>query len=165
MAENFNLKELLIDFLMEQYKQEVLVTELDMKGIYLSKLLVQNLEIVLDVIGFPRDNSEEYDCRHEAFGEPRDESKKLIDDDYFPDDWLKDHYYSLTQDLSEEKNIVVTEEGVDVSKVDNLHKVREKMSEYIDWLHIEFEKYKRGEKPWQEYLGPDDVLGDMEEEE
>jgi len=34
--------------------------------------------------------------------------------------------------------------------------VEEAMSKYIDWLYGEYEKYKRGEKPWESYLEDDE---------
>ena len=75
-----------------------------------------------------------------------------MDDNFFADDWLREHYYNITRALSEEKNIVVTEEGIDISGANNLHLVEDEMSKYIDWMYGEYEKYKRGEKPWESYL-------------
>ena len=152
MAANTTLKDFMVKVILEFYKQELLVSKLDKQGIYLKSLLVKNLEVVFDVIGFPKDNSEEYDIRHEYLGLTRDESKKLIDADFFADDWLQEHYYDMTRELSEEKKIIVTEEGIDISEANNLPRVSEKIAEYIDWLYEEYEKYKSGEKPWNEYF-------------
>ena len=81
---------------------------------------------------------------------------KSLDENYFPDEWLHEHYYNITRALSEVKNIVVTEEGIDISGANNLHLVEEEMSKYIDWLYGEYEKYKRGEKPWESYFEDDE---------
>ena len=156
MENQLTLKQILIRIMMEFYKQEIAFYELEKKGVHLSRLLVKNMEIVLDVIGFPRNNSHEYDVKHEYFDMPIDEGKKPMDENYFPDEWLHEHYYNITRALSEEKNIVVTEEGIDVSGANNLHLVEEAMSKYIDWLYGEYEKYKRGEKPWESYLEDDE---------
>ena len=76
MANELTLKQVLIRILMEFYKQELAFCELEKKGVHLAPLLVKNMEIVFDVIGFPRDNSDDYDVKHSYFNLPIDEDKK-----------------------------------------------------------------------------------------
>ena len=56
----------------------------------------------------------------------------------------------MTNDL-EEKEIVITETGIDVRDVSDLDLLTEKIDAYIDWLYGEYDKYKQGEKPWEDY--------------
>ena len=52
----------LVDLLFEQFKQEKYFEQFEQSGIeFSSEILVDNLEIILDLIGFPEDNTLEYD--------------------------------------------------------------------------------------------------------
>lgn len=132
MEADNKLRAVLIRMILEQYKQERAFTELDKLGAFLHRLIVNNLGIVFTAIGFPEDNASEYDLLFEA-GASRDESKKLHDDDCFCCEWLEDQYYKMTNDL-EEKEIVITETGIDVRDVSDLDLLTEKIDAYIDWL-------------------------------
>ena len=156
MLKEINLKELLVKILLAQYVQERTFLELEKRGAYFGNLLVKNMEIVFDAVGFPEDNSHEYDYRFELGG-PRDESKKLIDDNCFASDWLEDYYHELTTDVIAEKSIVVTDEGFDITDASNLHIVSEKLGMYVDWLYEQYDLYKRGEKPWEAYFNEDET--------
>ncbi len=151
MKKDSNLKALLVKILVAQYNQEVAFAEVEKKGVFVYRLLVKNMDIVFGVVGFPEDNTDEYDFRFEM-GAPRDNSKKVIDDDCFAKEWLEDYYHEITQELFDEKNLVVTPTGIDVSEGANTEIVSEKLGEYIDWLYEEYDKYKNGEQPWEAYF-------------
>ena len=71
------MKEHFINLLLEQYKQECLFEELEQKGLQFGNICVDNLAVVLDIIGFPRDNTLEYDFLYlNTGGEKREENKK-----------------------------------------------------------------------------------------
>ena len=133
------MKEHLIRLLLEQYKQECLFEELEERGIHFGNICVNNLDIILDIIGFPRDNTLDYDFLYlNSGGEQREEGKRNPDDDMFCRDWLDEKYFEASQELSTQQKILVTDKGLKIEKGAGLELVVEKLSEYIDWLYSEF---------------------------
>src|SRR5690606_23349292 len=51
----------LVNLLLEEYKQNCIYEDLKEKGIDIENLLIDNFEIVLDIIGFPREKTFKYD--------------------------------------------------------------------------------------------------------
>lgn len=73
------MKEHFINLLLEQYKQECLFEELEQKGLQFGNICVDNLAVVLDIIGFPRDNTLEYDFLYlNTGGESEKKIKKSL---------------------------------------------------------------------------------------
>jgi hypothetical protein len=60
------MKNHLVNLLFEQYKLSSFVTKLSDLGVEIDHLHIDNYEIVLDIIGFPKDSEEEQLKRMEA---------------------------------------------------------------------------------------------------
>lgn len=140
------MKEHLIKLLLEQYKQECLFEELAHKGIQFGNICVDNLAVVLDIIGFPPDNTLEYDFLYylNTGGEQREENKKIPDNERFCRDWLDEKYFEITRELFNQQKIVVTDKGLQIEKGAGLDLVLEKFSHFIDWLYEEYNKFQQG---------------------
>ena len=139
------MKEHLIKLLLEQYKQECLFEELEHKGIQFGNICVDNLAVVLDIIGFPPDNTLEYDFLYlDTCGEKREENKKIPDDEMFCRDWLDEKYFEITRELFDQQKIVVTDKGLQIEKGAGLDLVLEKFNHFIDWLYEEYNKFQQG---------------------
>ena len=140
------MKDHLVKLLLEQYKQECLFAELEQKGIQFGNICVNNLDIIHDIIGFPPDNTLDYDFDYlNSGGRQRNEGKKIPDDKMFCRDWLDERYFEISRELFEQQNILVTDKGLKIEKGAGLDLVVKKFSEYIDWLYSEYDKYERGE--------------------
>ena len=107
----------LVDLLFQQFKQEKYFEQFEQSGIeFSSEILVDNLEIILDLIGFPEDNTLEYDLDCLNSDEVRrDETKKIPDDDMFCRDSLIFAYSDMTSDLTDQQ-IFATKKGLRVEK-------------------------------------------------
>ena len=139
MAEHF------INLLLEQYKQECLFEELEQKGLQFGNICVDNLAVVLDIIGFPRDNTLEYDFLYlNTGGEKREENKKIPDDEMFCREWLDEKDFEITRELFSHQYIFVTDKGLQIEKGAGLDLVLQSFDQYIDWLYEEYEKFKQG---------------------
>ncbi len=131
--------------MLEQYKQECLFDELEQKGIKFGNICVNNLDIIIDITGFPRDNTLDYDFHSlNTEDEQREEGKKIPDDKMFCRDWLTEKYFELSRQLSDQQKILVTNKGLRIEKGAELELVIEKLTEYIDWLYNEHTEYKEG---------------------
>lgn len=134
------MKEYLVRLLLEEYKQQCLFDELQKKGVDLCHVCVNNLDIVLDIVGFPKDNSLDYDFDHlKSGGEVRNEEKKIIDDDLCCRDWLIDKYYETFHDLSTQQKVCVTDQGLAIECGADNQTVENKLLEYVEWLYNELE--------------------------
>lgn len=133
------MKACLINFLLEEYKQVSLFEEISEKGVDLNNLAVNNLAIVLDLIGFPRDNSSEYDLNILNDLPHDSESGKNPDQDLFIRDWLYDKFYDLFNVLEKKQTIAVTDKGLILIESEDEALIRQKLAEYIDWLYVEFQ--------------------------
>lgn len=135
------MKEYLVKLLLEQYKQECLFEELEHKGIQFGNICVDNLAVVLDIIGFPPDNTLEYDFLYlNTGGKQRDENKKIPDNEMFCRDWLDEKYFEITRELFNQQKIVVTDKGLQIEKGAGLDLVLERFHQFIDWLYEEYDK-------------------------
>jgi hypothetical protein len=139
------MKEHLTRLLLEQYRQDCLFKALEEKGVNLNELSVNNLDIVFDIIGFPQDNSLGYDFDHlNSNGRLRDESKKLMDENFFCRDWLTDTYYNLVVNSNTEQVVFGHGKGIQIrTKADEIS-AEEEIANYVEWLHNEFESVTSG---------------------
>lgn len=127
------MKEHLVRLLLEEYKQQCLFEELERKGISLANICVNNLAIVLDIIGFPPDNTREYSLN----GEPSE--KKQVDDNLFCRDWLTERYFETFTALANQQKVCVTDHGLQIESGADKDTVQEQWAGYIDWLYSEFQ--------------------------
>lgn len=134
------MKKELIELLFEEYKQICLFDDLEEKGISMGDITVRNWDIVLSLIGFPKDNSIEYDWGH-INGLPHDPSRgKKSDDKLFVRDWLYDPYYEIISKTEKVQTFTVTDKGLKMNEKEDEIRIKRSFSEYIDWLYLEYEK-------------------------
>ena len=131
------MKEHLVNLLLEEYKQQCLFDELQNKGIGLMDICVNNTDIVLDIIGFPKDNSTNYDFTNGM----NDKKMKAIDDALFCRDWLTDKHFEMFSTLSNQQKVCVTDKGLQIESGADNETVRAKLLEYIEWLYGEFRQF------------------------
>ncbi len=135
------MKRNLVKLLFEEYKQDILFYELSQKGIDLSGIAVSNLPIILDIIGFPVENSvTNKPGRFDANGNQVILSKNLADSDYFCRDWLFEKYYEISKQLYRQQKISITDDGIQTETGADDTTVEFKLEVYIDWLYEEFLK-------------------------
>jgi len=134
------VKEHLIEFLFEEYKQMCVLDDLSNKGIEMDGLRVNNWDIVISLIGFPKDNSLDYDLQSQN-GFPHDPSNgKMIDDELFIRDFLYDPYFDLMETIDKIQTFVVTDKGLKVKEENDERLIKIELGEYVDWLMQEYEK-------------------------
>lgn len=143
------MKENLVDLLLEEYKQMSLFNELSTKGIELSNVLVKNSNIVLDLIGFPKDNSREYDL-YVIDGLNHDPKRgRYPDKNLFIRDWLFDEYYKIIDSIEMKQDITVTDKGLKVTEEKDELVIKQKLDEYINWLFVEYKNLGRNKSDSQ----------------
>lgn len=131
----------LANLLLEQYKQQQLSRELQNKGIDISAIVVNNVDIVLDIIGFPQDNSREFDLLSladiDAIAKPKNPD---YDKDLFIRDYLLDRHFDLYDELLNEQSIVLTENGMQIESGASQEKIMEVFIQYVEWLYEKFDE-------------------------
>jgi len=138
------MKQHLVNLLIEEFKQRCFFDDLATKGIDLKHICVDNFEIVLDLIGFPKDNTLEYDFQHiNSGGEIRDESKKIVDDDYFCRDKWSFKYGDVSDKLLKSYKVKLTGMGIQFGSDAYSKKVELKLSAFVDWLYSDLKKLKQ----------------------
>ncbi|MCE7042829.1 hypothetical protein [Dyadobacter sp. CY312] len=139
------LKPHLVDLLLEDYKQRTVFKELKSLGIDLTNIRVNNYDIVLDIIGFPRDNSGEYNLYPFSHpGQEKQTGKKEIDEGFFSRDWLWDKNYEVGTALIEIQDIEITEKGLLIKPVSSDLKEKEELNKLVDWLFEQWDAYQSG---------------------
>lgn len=139
------MKEHLYRLLLEQHNQEVLFDELSDMGVDLHEICIDNLEIIIDIIGLPEDNSYGY-WRHEnpisddAIPYPKSEKP------FFDRTWLREEYYRVLQKISEEENMFVVADNIETIQGADEEGTERLLREYIDWLYKEKRNWKRRKK-------------------
>ncbi|MES2477986.1 MAG: hypothetical protein V4561_02800 [Bacteroidota bacterium] len=103
------MKKHLLRLLLEGYKQETLFRELESKGInlseativHLSDISINILDIVLDIVGFPADNTSAYDLNYFINkANVRNEKLKIVDKEMFCRDLYTEKYFESSFVLS-----------------------------------------------------------------
>lgn len=132
------MKDKLADLLFEEYKQDCLFSELEKKGIDLTNITVQVYDIVLDLVGFPKDNSKDYDFNALNGLEHNPKFGKLPDDDLFSRDWLYNKYYDAIQTIEKKQKIEVTDKGLKMVEYNDEALIKSKLNDFVDWLYLEY---------------------------
>jgi hypothetical protein len=128
---NERLKPHLINLLFEEYKVSSFLWKLMEFGVTMERLNINNYQIVLDMIGFPADNSFEYDFVPSQYVK--------TPDSYFSRDWLENVFADIAMQLSENSQIILTESGLKIKAEEDEMIVKRALSIHIDWL---FEQWK-----------------------
>lgn len=134
------MKESLVNLLFEEFKQECLFEELQQKGIDLTNIIVQNYDIVLDLVGFPKDNIKEYDFNALNGLEHNPKFGKLPDEALFSRDWLYSSYYDIIQTVEKKQKIEVTDKGLKMVEYNDEALIKNKLNDFVDWLYLEYSK-------------------------
>lgn len=132
------MKNSLIDLLFEEYKQVCLFEDLEKKGIDLTKVTVNVSEIVFDLIGFPKDNTKEYDFNVLNGLEHNPKNGKLPDDDFCCRDWLYNKYFDTVSSIDKKQKIEVTDKGLKMVEYDDEVLIKKKLGQFVDWLYLEY---------------------------
>jgi hypothetical protein len=134
------LKHHLVKLLLEEYKLDSQLDELENMGFDLSSLEVNNLAVVLDIIGFPPENSFIEIEKFDEEGKKLTLNKRSTDEDFFCRDDLFDKYYKIAGQLRDQKKVMVTTKGLKISSGIDTPEVEEALLQYIEWLYEEFLK-------------------------
>jgi hypothetical protein len=132
------MKESLVSLLLEEYKQLCLFNDLEKKGIDLNNITVNNSDIVYDLIGFPKDNMSEYDVNALNDMPHNSTNGKAPDSNMFCRDWLYDAYYDVVVSIDKKQKIEVTDKGLKMVEYDDELEIRNKLSDFVDWLYVEY---------------------------
>jgi hypothetical protein len=127
---NEHLKEHLVSLLFEEYKLTSFIWKLMNIGINMDRLEVQNHHIVLDMIGFPRDNYLDMT--------PEELNADELPDDFFCRDWLSDRFYEVITAQSEKQEVILTDKGLSLKEGADELIVRQAISNHVKWLFEEF---------------------------
>jgi hypothetical protein len=134
---NEHLKDHFVSLLLEEYKLTSFIYKLMSLGVNLDRLEVQNHHIVLDIIGFPRDN---YSDMTSA-----ELNSDKLPDDYFCRDWLGDRFYEVITEHSEKQEVLLTDKGLSLKEGADELIVRQAISEHVDWLFEEYSNLDNNE--------------------
>jgi hypothetical protein len=131
---NENLKPHLVNLLFEEYKLSAFIWKMMDFGVNMERLDVKNHDIVLDMIGFPEDNTLEFSRE--------DIDYDNLPDNYFCRDWLSNAFGELALRLSDNREIVLSETGLQIKEGDDEVIVRQEIADHLDWLFDEYKNLK-----------------------
>ncbi len=134
-----NTKPHLTNLLLEQYKQECIFEELEKFRMNLGDIGVNNLDIILSMIGFPEDNSSEGEKELQRQRDAGVEVPRV--DDYFCRDWLDNRYYEMSSELRKKHKVIVHHTGMHFEDMAMETEAVEAFTEYVDWLFHELEHW------------------------
>lgn len=133
------MKKHLVNLLFEQYKLTSFVGKLSDLGVEIDNLRINNHEIVLDIIGFPKDDQEEQLNRLEAIKALTSYDVKNPPDGFFSREDLYDRYLTTLVNLDTDESIVLTHNGLILKKQDDENAVKQELAKYIDWLYQQYQ--------------------------
>lgn len=131
------MKENLVNILFEEIKIHIMVLELEQKGIALNVLIGNYWEIVLDIIGFPKDSSDEF------YQDDDDHLKKAPDKNYYNRDWPLEKYSDIIHNFLGKIKLSAKNERLIIEDEAKKVEVVEQLSKYVDWLYGELDDYKK----------------------
>jgi len=102
-------------------------------------LHINNYEIVLDIIGFPVNNQEEFLKRFEAIKALTSYDGKNPPDGYFSRDDLYERYLTTLVNLHADESIVLTNDRLILKKQEDENIVKQELVKHIDWLYLQYE--------------------------
>jgi hypothetical protein len=140
------MKQHLVKLLLEQFKQDYLVSRLDELGIEMQVASVDIAPIVYDIVGLPADNTAEYYHAYEE-GTPSAIGKKRFDSDYCSRYWLVEKYYEMVTSLIKEVKISAVSRGLSFASVQEEEMVVTALTNYVGWLYEQAEIVKEAKVP------------------
>jgi len=141
---NFNyktvtMKKHLVNLLFEQYKLTSFVCKLSDLGVEMDNLHIHNYEIVLDIIGFPKDDEEQQLKRLQAFKALTSYDVKNLPDGLFSREDLYERYLTTLINLGADDSLVLIRDGLIMKKQEDEHTVKQALAKHIDWLYHQYE--------------------------
>ena len=133
------MKKHLINLLFEQYKLTSFVNKLSDLGVARDSLHLNNYGIILDIIGFPKDDQEIHLKRFEAIKALTNYDVKNPPDGYFSRDDLYERYLITLVNLHADDSIVLTNDGLILKKQEDENAVKQELVKHIDWLYLQYE--------------------------
>ncbi|MDB4926758.1 hypothetical protein [Mucilaginibacter sp.] len=127
---NEQLKPHFIDLLFEEYKLSSFIWKMMSFGVNMERVDVKNYDIVLDMIGFPADNTLEFNMRDVDYDNPPE--------NFFCRDWLDNTFADMAMELNDNREIVLSENGLQIKEGDDEAIVKQAISDHIDWLFAEY---------------------------
>lgn len=124
-------KENIIELLFVDFRVRFFLDSFEDKGIsidYERGLDYAVWDVVLDIIGFPKDNTIEY------FKKDRE-----IDEKYFSRDWLQDNLFKRLEEINNDQDIFFDNNLLKTKTKYNPETVKKVLYEYVDWLLLEYE--------------------------
>lgn len=106
------MKKHLVNLLFEQYKLTSFVGKLSDFGAEIDNLRINNHEIILDIIGFPKDGQDEQSNRVEAIKALASYDAKNPPDVFFSREDLYDRYLTILVNLGVDESIVLPHNGL-----------------------------------------------------
>jgi hypothetical protein len=139
------MKQHLISLLMIEHLHEVYFTKLEKAGVKMESFGNYSiLEVVLDIVGFPRDNTLIYDFQYLNTGKRGDDpSLKIPDEEMFCRDWLTEEWFQVTTNQMPAHDIKSGPEGIVFTDPESEDKCTSAISTYVDWLFKEFEEWSK----------------------
>lgn len=128
-----------VNLLFEQYKLTSFVGKLSDLGVKIDNLRINNHEIVLDFIGFPKDDQEEQLNRVEAIKALTSYDVKNPPDGFLSREDLYDRYLTTLVNLGTDESIVLTHNGLILKKQDDENAVKQELAKYINWLYLQYQ--------------------------
>lgn len=134
---NEHLKDHYVNLLLEEYKLTSFIWKLRNLGVNMDRLEVKNHHIVLDMIGFPADNTLDLS--------PAELNADVLPEGFFCRDWLGDRFYELITEHSEKQEVVLTDKGLGLKEGADEVIVRKAIADHVNWLYDEFEHLEDNE--------------------
>jgi hypothetical protein len=133
------MKKHFVNLLFEQYKLTSFVGRLSDLGVEIDNLRINNHEIVLDMIGFPKDDQEEQLNRLEAIKALTSYDVKNPPNGFFNREDLYDRYLTTLVNLGTDESIVLTHNGLILKKLEDENSVKQELAKHIDWLYQQYQ--------------------------
>ncbi len=124
-------KENIVELLFVDFKVKFFIDSLEDKGIstdYERGLDYAVWDVVLDIIGFPKDNTTEYL-----------KNQMDIDENYFCRDWLQDNLFERLEQINKDQDIFFDNDLLKTKIRYNSETVKKVLYEYVDWLLMEYQ--------------------------
>ncbi|MBL7558979.1 hypothetical protein JAO71_04100 [Olleya sp. YSTF-M6] len=137
------MEEHLIEILYTGYRINFLLEELEEKGIQIdfNKLDTSNWDVVVDIVGFPKDNSAEILTDYYKNGQDETDDPFVDNLDLFCRDWLFNDYFDRVESLKKEQDIYFKDDLLKTKVRHNEVEIKKVLSQHLDWLKKEFIKY------------------------
>ena len=142
MQQQCDLKESLVDLLLEEYKQICLFEDLKERGIHIEETIVQICPIVFDLIGFPKEKTYKYDISKINIIRQDLETLEPAEELYFERGYLFEQYYDVIESIKKHQHIEVVDSGLKMIEYVNLPLARKELSEFVDWLYVAFNNFE-----------------------